>query len=65
MEVIMDTGSREYEVCLCRHVTRGEIEDFVEETGILDLKEVCEKLNIGNKCGACREMIQEIIDSRN
>ena len=46
-------------------MTRGEIEDFVEETGILDLKEVCEKLNIGNKCGACREMIQEIIDSRN
>lgn len=61
----MDISSREYEVCLCRHVTRGEIEDFVEETGILDLKEVCEKLNIGNKCGACREMIQEIIDSRN
>ena len=61
----MDKSSREYEVCLCRHVTRGEIEDFVEETGILDLKEVCEKLNIGNKCGACREMIQEIIDSRN
>ena len=61
----MDTGSREYEVCICLHVTRGEKEDFVEDTGILDLKGVCEKLNIGNKCGACREMIQEIIDSRN
>ena len=27
------------------------------------LKEICEKLNVGNKCGACREQIQEIIDS--
>lgn len=59
----MDQNSREYEVCLCRHVTRGTIEDFIKETHTTDLKEVCEKLNVGNKCGACREMIQEIIDS--
>ena len=59
----MDPNSREYETCLCRHVTRGEIEDFIRESGLTDLKEICEKLNVGNKCGACREQIQEIIDS--
>ena len=45
----MDKNSREYETCACRHVTRGQIEDFIKETGITDLKEICEKLNIGNK----------------
>ena len=39
----MDPNSREYETCLCRHVTRGEIEDFIRESGLTDLKEICEK----------------------
>ena len=29
----MDKNSREYEVCVCRHVTRGQIEDFLRESG--------------------------------
>ena len=29
----MDKNSREYEVCVCRHVTRGQIEDYLKERG--------------------------------
>ncbi len=58
----MDQNSREYEVCVCRHVTRGQIEDFLRESGLTDLKEVCAALNIGNVCGACREMIDKLIE---
>lgn len=57
----MDKTAREYEVCACRHTTRGEIEDFVRETGESDLKTVCAQMNTGNKCGGCREMIEQII----
>ena len=28
----MDKNSREYEVCVCRHVTRGQIEDYLKES---------------------------------
>lgn len=59
----MDKNSREYEVCVCRHVTRGAIEDFIKESGVTDLKEVCAQMNMGNVCGACRETVMEIIDS--
>lgn len=48
----MDKSSREYEVCLCRHVKRGQIEDFIKETGTTELKAVCTAMNIGNVCGA-------------
>ena len=59
----MGKESREYETCACRHVTRGQIEDFIRKTQITDLKEICKKMNIGNKCGGCREMIMEISDA--
>lgn len=58
----MDKKSREYEVCPCRHVSRGQIEDFIRESKTTDLREICEKLNVGNKCGGCREMILQIVD---
>ena len=58
----MDKKSRDYVVCLCAKVTRGEIEDFVRETRISDLKELCEKMKIGTKCGGCRLDIEEIMN---
>ena len=57
----MDKKSRDYEVCLCYHTTRGEIEDLIKETGITDLKELCSIAKIGDKCGGCREDIEAII----
>ena len=29
----MDRNSREYELCVCKHITRGAVEDFVKENG--------------------------------
>lgn len=58
----MDRKSRDYEVCLCKHVTRGEIEDFVRKTGISDLKKLCTTMDVGTNCGGCREDIEEIIN---
>ena len=58
----IDKKSRDYEVCPCRHVTRGQLEDIVRETRISDLKELCEVANVGNKCGGCREMLMQIMD---
>jgi len=57
-----DIKSRDYEVCPCRHVTRGQIEDKVRETGISNLRELCEAVNAGNKCGGCREMMENIMN---
>lgn len=58
----IDKKSREYEVCPCRHVTRGQVEDIIREQGIRDLKVLCEVANVGNKCGGCREMLMQIMD---
>lgn len=58
----IDKKSRDYEVCPCRHVTRGQVEDIVRETGISNLKELCEAANAGNKCGGCREMLEQIMN---
>lgn len=57
----MDKSSRDYEVCLCCHITRGEIEDIIRETGITDLNSLCKAAKAGHKCGGCREDLESII----
>lgn len=54
--------SREYVICPCRNVTRGEVEDIIREKKLFDIKEVIEAANVGNKCGGCRGDIYELID---
>lgn len=58
----MDKQSREYEVCLCKHTTRGYVEDIIKEKNIKTLKELCEVADTGNKCGGCREDLEEILN---
>lgn len=58
----MDKKSRDYEVCLCCHTTRGEVEDYIRRTKTDNLKELCEGMEIGGKCGGCREDLQMILD---
>lgn len=58
----IDKKARDYVVCPCRKVTRGEVEDIVRETRISDLKTLCEVANVGNKCGGCREMLEQIMN---
>ena len=57
----VDKTSRDYEVCPCRHVTRGDIEDIVRKQKICDLKTLCQTANAGNKCGGCRKMLEQIM----
>ena len=61
----MDKKSRDYEVCLCFHTKRGEVEDFIREHKPADLKELCQSMGIGTKCGGCREDLQMILDEVN
>lgn len=56
-----DPKARDYEICACRHVTRGQVEDIAREKHITDLKTLCEVANVGNKCGGCREMLDELL----
>lgn len=57
----IDRKSKDYMICTCRNMTLGEAESFIHEHGITDLKTLCKEANIGNKCGACREMLDELI----
>ena len=57
-----DKKSREYIICPCRNVTRGAVEDVMRERKITDLKELCEAAGVGNKCGGCRESIDQMIE---
>jgi bacterioferritin-associated ferredoxin len=57
----MNKNSRDYEVCLCYHITRGDVEDFLAESGIRDLKTLCDQMPVGDKCGGCREDLDMII----
>ncbi|MBQ6900389.1 MAG: (2Fe-2S)-binding protein [Firmicutes bacterium] len=58
----IDRKSREYVICPCRNVTRGEVEDIIREKKLFDIKEVIEAANVGNKCGGCRGDIYQMID---
>lgn len=57
----MDKTSKDFEVCLCYHVTRGEIEDIIRENHITNLKQLCEVAKVGDKCGSCREDLDLIL----
>lgn len=60
-----DGKSKDYMICTCRNITLGEAEDFIKSHNITDLKTLCKEANIGNKCGACREMLDELIQKNN
>lgn len=57
----LDRESREFEVCLCRKKTRGEIEDIIREKNISDIHKLMEIAEVGDKCGACRSDLEEIL----
>ena len=41
-----------------------QVRDFIRANHITDLKTLCEKADIGNKCGACREMLDELLQEQ-
>lgn len=65
MRKIMDTldkSSRDYEICLCKKLNRGYVEDLIKEKNIKTLKELCEVGDIGNVCGGCREDLDMVLE---
>ena len=56
-----DKKSRDYVICPCRGVTRGEVEDIIRKQRITDLKVLSQVANVGNKCGGCREELDLLI----
>ncbi|MBQ1490066.1 MAG: (2Fe-2S)-binding protein [Eubacterium sp.] len=58
----MDKQSRDYVICLCCKTTRGEVEDYIRSHEVADMKDLCEQMNIGKKCGGCREDLQMVLD---
>ncbi len=61
----LDGKTRDYKICVCKNKTLGEVEDIIREQHVTDLKTLCEVADIGNKCGACREMLDELLEKVN
>ena len=58
----MNITKPEYEICLCHKKTVADVLNIIKETGAENLKELCEKGNIGNKCGGCREELDKLLE---
>lgn len=50
-------------VCLCHGVTNKTIKQAVIENGVGSMRELRALMNIGDQCGRCVQMTQEIVDS--
>ena len=59
----LEGKNADYLICVCQKKTLGEVRDLIREHHITDLKTLCEKADIGNKCGACREMLDELLQT--
>ena len=59
----LEGKNADYLICVCKKKTLGEVREFIRANHITDLKTLCEKADIGNKCGACREMLDELLQT--
>lgn len=50
-------------VCMCYGVTDKDIKNAVEQDGVGNIRELRQQLDLGNQCGKCIQMAQQIIDS--
>ncbi len=58
----MKIDNPEYEICLCRRIKVKDLEEIIRQKKYSNLKELCENEHIGDKCGGCREEIQQLLD---
>lgn len=58
----MRTVGDDFKVCLCKNKTKSELMNIIREQDIKDLETLREKADVGNKCGACGEDLQQLID---
>ena len=61
----MNIDNPEYEICLCRRLKVADVERIIKETGARTLKELCEKGRVGDKCGGCREELEQLLQNKN
>ena len=61
----MKAVGEDFKVCLCKQKTKKEIMDLIRENQITDLKTLQELGDVGNKCGACGEDLQQLLDMVN
>ncbi|MBO4235796.1 MAG: (2Fe-2S)-binding protein [Firmicutes bacterium] len=52
----------EYVVCLCRHIKTAEVLSAIKEKHINCLRDLCEIIGVGDKCGGCREELSALLD---
>ena len=57
----LDGKEPDYMICVCKKKTLGEVQEFIRANRITGLKTFCEQADIGNTCGACREMLEELL----
>ncbi len=50
-------------VCMCYGVTDKDIRNAVQQDGVGNIRELRQQLELGNQCGKCIQMAQQIIDS--
>lgn len=50
-------------VCLCYGVTDKDIKQAVRDNGVGNMRELKDALNVGNQCGRCVQMAQQLIDN--
>lgn len=50
-------------VCLCHGITDKAIQQAVREEGVGNLRQLKQRFGVGNQCGRCIQMAQEIIDN--
>ncbi len=53
---------KDFLVCPCKKKTKGELEEIVRKNRITDVAVLIQTADAGNKCGGCREDLQQIID---
>ncbi|MBE6025480.1 MAG: (2Fe-2S)-binding protein [Clostridiales bacterium] len=51
----------DFMVCLCKKKTKKEVMDLIREKEIKTLDELREIGDVGNKCGACAEDLEQLL----
>ena len=51
----------DFKVCLCKQKTKNELLDMIREKELKTLDELREIGDVGNKCGACCEDLEQLL----
>lgn len=57
---LADFKDKDPEICLCKHVTRSQMEEAIRN-GADTLPKLKEALLAGKACGGCGELMEELI----